>query len=153
MTGTAAETASGSLKLSKGAGVTLEGFDPGTGRVTWSRRVGGLADLIRGRVAVSGRRGLVVESRGGGRLLLDLLSGSAAPAGAHSVFWCAHENFFTINPPAGVTPHRVGSSLFSPCDAGQRPASAGAHPSPLAGVTVGSTFVWASPEGLAGMGA
>jgi hypothetical protein len=42
----------------------------------------------------------------------------------------------------------VGSSLYTPCNAGKHTVATVAPPSSVAGATVGRLFVWASPEGL-----
>ena len=49
MTGTASTTAAGTLTTSKDATLTLQGFDPATGRITWHLEVGGLTESTRRR--------------------------------------------------------------------------------------------------------
>jgi hypothetical protein len=148
MTGTVTETASGTATVSKGASVTLEGFAPRSGRITWKLRVGGLRRLLLGDVAIQGGHGLVVGTPAGRMLVVDVRTGHASAPSPGETFWCARLNVFEIRPPAGIDPHRVGTSRFTPCDARGRPAAGAGAPSSLAGVTVGHVFAWASPQGL-----
>lgn len=151
MTGTASATATSpnSFKTSKDAAVTLEGFEPANGKVTWRLPVGGLADLVFGNVAIRDANHLVVSSKGEKRkLVLDLRSGATASAGAGETFWCARLNLFKIRPPTGVRADRLGSSLFTPCDQNNHPIDSFARPTSVAGATVGNLFIWAAPDGL-----
>ncbi len=147
MTGTATGSPTGKLTTSKNATVKLEGFDPSTGKLTWKVPVGGLVDLLLGNVAIADAHRIVVTTRQGQKRLLDLRSGAtASPAGTG--LWCAHANFFTIRPPKGLPAERVGSSLFTSCDAGMHPVSAMGRPPAVAGATVGNTFIWAGKDAL-----
>jgi hypothetical protein len=148
MTGTATETASGSVRVSRNATVAIEGFKPATGSIDWKLRVKALADLLLGNVAAVDKHRVLVNAAAGGQLVLDLRNGATTRAKSGERFWCAHANFFKVNPPAGMPPERQGSSLFTPCDAGRRPLAGLGPPSPVAGAVVGRTFIWASPAGL-----
>lgn len=148
LSGTATPTAAGGLTTSKNATLTLEGLDPRTGRITWRRPAGAIADELLGNVAVDGATGQVVTSSRGRKLVLDLRSGTTRVPGAREAFWCARFNLFKIRPANGLSAERVGSSLYTPCNAGKHTVATVAPPSSVAGATVGRLFVWASPEGL-----
>jgi hypothetical protein len=67
------------------------------------------------------------------------------------VFWCAHANFFKINPPLGIGAQRVGSSLYGPCDAAGHAVTAVPPKSVPAVARAAGMRVWASPSGLEGV--
>ena len=147
MTGTASYKA-GTLTASKDATLTLQGFDPATGQITWHQEVGGLTDLLLGNVAVKDVNHVLVTSRQGQKLVLDLRTGATSDAAPGEVFWCARFNLFKIHPPKGLSPERVGSSLFAPCNLSGHSVASFAPPPSVAGATIGQTFVWAAPDGL-----
>jgi outer membrane protein assembly factor BamB len=148
MTGTATGSAAGALTTSKNATLTLEGFNPASGKITWRLPVGGLADLLLGNVAIKDSNHLVVTSKQSRKLVLDLRSGATATPAAHQVFWCARSNFFKIHAPKGLSAERVGSSLFTPCDQNRHPVASFALPPNVAGTTIAKMFIWAAPDGL-----
>ena len=149
MTGTASATAAGALTTSTDATLTLQGFAPATGRITWQLEVGGrFTDLLLGNVAIEDADHLLVTSQEGQELVLDLRTGATSAPAAGEVFWCARFNLFKIRPPKGLSPQRVGSSLFAPCNQTRHPVASFAPPPSVAGATVGQTFVWAAPDGL-----
>jgi outer membrane protein assembly factor BamB len=150
LTGTATASASGNITASRNATLTLEGFDPTTGAIRWrvptdhSR----IAAMLGGDVALADANRLLVRSPKGRELLVDLRSGATSPPASRQVFWCAHANFFKINPPLGISAQRVGSSLYSPCDAAGHPATAVPSSAVPAIAQAGGMRVWASPAGL-----
>jgi hypothetical protein len=148
MTGTATPTAAGGFTTSKDATMTLEGLDPRSGRITWRQPILSLADVLLGNVAIDGASRQVVTSRQGRKLVLDLRTGATRVPTTREAFWCAHFNPFKIRPARGLSALRVGSSRFAPCDAAKHRVATIAPPSSVAGVTIGTTFVWASPDGL-----
>ena len=148
MTGTITWTAKGAAIPSKNATATLEGFDPPTGKITWRLAVGGLAELLLGNIAIKDAHHVVVTSLQGRKLILDLRSGATTAPATGEVFWCARLNLFKIQPPKGIQPERVGSSLFAPCDENRHPVTSIARPPGVAGATIGQTFIWAASDGL-----
>jgi len=148
MSGTATGTAAGAITTSKNATVTLEGFTPTTGRITWRLRISGLADLLRGNVAIMDAHHLVIDARPGRKLIVDLRSGVTVVPGPRQVFWCEKFNIFRVNAAKGLPGQRVGSSLFVPCDENRRPLATFSRPPHVAGATIGHIFVWAAPDGL-----
>jgi outer membrane protein assembly factor BamB len=150
LTGTATATASGKITVSADATLTLEGFDPATGRIRWRVRTARdeIAGLLRGDAAVADAGHLLVRSPQGRELLVDLRSGATSPPASGQVFWCAHANFFAINPPLGVGAQRVGASRFGPCDAARHDVTAVPSTSVPAIAHAAGMRVWASPAGL-----
>jgi len=154
LTGTATATASGNLTVSKNATLTLEGFDPLTGRVRWrvAASRGEVAALLRGDVAVADTNHLLVRTPQGNERVVNLRSGTTTSPTPRQVFWCAHANFFTINPPLGIGAQRVGASLYSPCDATGRAVTAAPSTAVPAIAQAAGMRVWASPSGLEAIG-
>ena len=150
LTGTATATASGKITLSADATLTLEGFDPATGAVRWRVPTGhdGIVAMLRGDVAVADANRLLVRWSRGRDLVVDLHSGATSQPAPGQAFWCAHANFFTIDPPLGVGAERVGSSLYGPCDAAGHAVAAVPSTSAPAVVRAAGMRVWASPSGL-----
>ena len=149
-TGSVTATRSGKVTPSKDATLTLEGFDPGTGKATWRHRVGNLASLAEGNVALKDADNIVVKT-GLKNVVLNLHTGKLSPTSPGEVFWCAKANIFKINAPKGVADnHRVGSSFYQPCTENMRPVASTilAQPPALAGATVGGERIYATPTAL-----
>jgi outer membrane protein assembly factor BamB len=150
LTGTATATASGKITASADATLTLEGFDPATGGIRWRVPTAHneVAAMLRGDVAVADADRLLVRPRQGRELVVDLRSGTTSPPAPGQVFWCAHANFFKINPPLGFGARRVGSSLYGPCDVAGHAVTAVPPKSAPAVARAAGMRVWASPSGL-----
>jgi hypothetical protein len=151
MTGTASPTATGGVKVSRDASAALEGFEPTSGKITWRLPVRDTANLLLGNMAIRDSSHLLVTSRAGKPLIVDLASGAISTPARGAAFWCQRLNLFKIKPAKGLMPERVGTSRFFSCDAGGRATGAAAKPSSGVGVTVGHVFVWAAPSGLEAM--
>jgi hypothetical protein len=104
--------------------------------------------MLRGDVAIADADRLFVRSPQGRELVVDLRSGATSPPVPGQVFWCAHANFFKINPPLGLGAQRVGSSLFGPCDAAGHAVTAVPPKSAPAVARAAGMRVWASQSGL-----
>jgi outer membrane protein assembly factor BamB len=130
---------------SKDATLTLEGFDPQSGRVTWQQKITNLAEIIQGNAAFADDHHLLVDMHGA-KQLLDLTNGR--PASPNATYWCSHENAFAINPPKGISPQRIGSNRYTACDMNKQTTTKTPSPSATVGVTIGKTFVYASPTAL-----
>jgi len=151
LTGTATATSSGTITASADATLTLEGFDPVSGHIRWRVATGRpeIARMLRGDVAVVDTNHLLVRSPQGRELVVDLRSGATSPPAPGQVFWCAHANLFTINPPLGIGgPQRVGSSRYTPCNATGHTVTALPSTSVPAIAQAADMRVWASPAGL-----
>lgn len=151
LTGTATATASGKITASPDATLTLEGFDPATGRIRWRVPTGhnGIAAMLRGDVVLADTHHLLVRSPQGHERVVDLRSGATSKPAPGQVFWCAHANFFKINPPLGISgAQRVGSSRYSPCNAAGHTVTTVPATSLPAIAHAARMRVWASPSGL-----
>lgn len=150
LTGTATATASGKITVSADATLTLEGFDPASGDVRWRVPTGHneIAAMLGGDVAVADANHLLVRSPQGRELLVDLRSGVTSTPAPGQVFWCAHANFFKINPPLGISAQRVGSPLYGPCDEARHAVTALPSNSVPAIAQAAGMRVWASSSGL-----
>jgi len=150
LTGRATATSSGKITASADATLTLEGFDPVTGAIRWRVPTdhNAIAAMLRGDVAVADADRLLVRSPQGRERVVDLRSGTTSPPAPGQAFWCAHANFFKINPPLGIGAQRVGSSRYGPCDAAEHAVRAVPSTSPPAIARAAGMRVWASPSGL-----
>jgi outer membrane protein assembly factor BamB len=138
--------------------VTVEGFDPATGKTTWSLQMGAaeqLEDLVRypaiagpGQVLVNGRNGPVV---------LDYAEGTLQAPEEGARFWCMERATYEMAPPyqratANWSYERRGGTLASICDAAGRlstqlPSIAATM---AAGARVGNLAVIATHDGYLG---
>jgi hypothetical protein len=150
MTGTATATPNGTMTTSKNASVTLEGFHPATGAITWRLPVRGVADLLLGNVAITDKSHLLVTSQQGRKLILDLHTGTTAAPPSGAVYWCARFNVFKVKAVKGLSPVRVGSSLVTSCDSNRHPVASPTQPPSGLAATVGDIDVWAAPNALMG---
>ncbi|HEU5213045.1 MAG TPA: PQQ-binding-like beta-propeller repeat protein [Gaiellaceae bacterium] len=148
MTGTIAAGPDLHPKVSSDATVTLTGFRPETGATTWTMRVGDIADLLFGNVALKDEHRIVVSDLHGAKHVLDLRSGVARRPEPGESFWCSRMNQFTIVPPKGITRQRMGQSYLRPCDAAKRTAAPVSAPPADLSARFGSISVWAEPGGL-----
>jgi hypothetical protein len=151
-TGTAVVRAAGGFTPSRGATVTIEGFDPASGKVTWRHRISDLSDLVLGNAAIKDKDHLVITSlTGNRRQVLDLTTGALSPPAPAEVFWCAHLNRFQVAPTQGIAnDNRQGSSFYEPCNDAMNSVSAFGQPPQFAGTTVGGSHVWSTPTSLRG---
>jgi outer membrane protein assembly factor BamB len=150
LTGTATATASGKITASADATLTLEGLNATNGAVRWRVPVAHseIASVLRGDVVVADARHLLLRSPQGRELVIDLRSGATAPPAPAETFWCAHANFFEINPPSGIGTQRVGSSRYGQCDASGHTVTTVPSGSVPAIARAAGMRIWASPAGL-----
>jgi hypothetical protein len=104
--------------------------------------------MLDGDIAIADANHLLVQSPQGRQMLVDLRSGTTSTPAPGQTFWCAHANFFKINPPPGISSQRVGSPLYGPCDATRRAVITPPSNSVPAIAQAGGMQVWASPSGL-----
>jgi outer membrane protein assembly factor BamB len=152
MKGKATQSGPTSIKTSPGSSLTIAGFDPSNGHVTWRYPVSNLAEVLAGKVTIADDHSLLVKSPSKGTQVLNLRTGHATKPRSGPVYWCGHLNIFHVA--TGNAGLRVGSSLFTRCDANGRIPSpvpsglGGASPAAAVGIRIGKLFVWAGPEGL-----
>ena len=104
-----------------GLGVTLEHFDPRSGRISWSAALGSVPGLVAlpGDVTVDARPAALAAGAGRRMLALgpstprvvDLSTGVVGPPTPGEVFWCP------VVGSGSPTPVRAGGTV-QPCDAG-----------------------------------
>ncbi len=151
MTGTAT-FAHGTILTSRGATLTLEGFDRATGKITWRLRVTDFAGLLLGEAPIRDSTHLAVTIPSGKKRVLDLTNGTTAAVAPGTVFWCQKENEFAVKPASGQSPGRIGVYRYATCDARGNPVGGVGAASSAVGANVGTAFVWASPAGLQATG-
>jgi outer membrane protein assembly factor BamB len=151
MKGKATQNGATGVKTSPGSSLTIAGFTASNGHVTWRYPAGNLAEVLAGKVTIADDHSLLVRSTSKRTQVLDLRTGRATTPRSGPVYWCASLNIFHVA--AGNAGIRVGSSLFSRCDANGHTGTAahglgGASPATAVGIRFGKLFVWAERDGL-----
>jgi outer membrane protein assembly factor BamB len=132
--------------------VTVEGFDPATGRTRWSWQAGS----VRGLAIDYGDDHSVIRlddttylvKAPAGTVLLDLDSGPRQVGGPLPTGWCFGET--------AATPKQTGYSYYwegpltrlSPCDAAGKETKLPANTPAFAGARTGDIFAWPGGKGL-----
>jgi hypothetical protein len=151
-TGTLARQHQKSFPLSyQGLGLSLRGFDTGTGAVTWTEPVHDIDTLVNGDAAFSDASHLVVQVAGGKHVLLDATTGKTTALAPHQALWCSTFGLFKVNEDKNLNSaeRRAEGSRYSPCTAAGHPTDTLPPSSPSTiGVTVDGVFLWPSPHGL-----
>ncbi|WP_229072832.1 PQQ-like beta-propeller repeat protein [Actinoplanes sp. DH11] len=141
--------------------VTLEGFDPRTGKTRWAVPAGASEQLAGGleRAAVAGEH-TIVARLGSGDRMIDLTDGTVTVPPAGAAFWCLKAAQFDYHQghvaPAG-TPERFrreGGNLATACDATGKPTGYGRPPagaSRAVGAVAGGYAVVATADGFQGI--
>ena len=138
--------------------VVVEGFDPKTGKTTWSAPVGASEGLVGGKSAPTSAGGTDVLLRtGAGPILLDVATGRQRPPAAGEVFWCGSTRDFRYRTAYrwqdGRTADRwSGGTVAATCDGSGRPAT-GTPSGPAtaaAGADLGPYAVVATATGFTG---
>ena len=126
-------TSGGAPKISAGASITIQGFDPATGRTTWSFNAGRNIGLIS-ELAVPPRidEDTIVLREGPQRLVaLDLRNGSHHPVSPTAAAWCEATPLYRLSNSqyyGGKSGQYVGQHTLFACtaDGHRRPVPAGA---------------------------
>lgn len=144
------------LKVSEatfaGFSATVEGFDPLTGKTTWSWRAGDAPGLYAGSSGLFpvGDGTFVVNDTTGHHIVFDPRTGAhhAAPAGLTA--WCTAENLYTYSVPYGSEGEttRLGATLLSPCSLDGAPVALPSRADALDGALDGDLFMWAQDDGV-----
>jgi outer membrane protein assembly factor BamB len=136
------DLSTGTLTLSPGATVTLEGFDLATGKTIWSYDAGSDADLLDSTPPVIGSEVIALPAKASGEMVaLNLATGKPAPLSATAAGWCASGVEYKTKVPfpkpgGGSQYERQASSGYEPCDASRDSASFPAKVPGFAGITV-----------------
>ena len=138
--------------------VTVEGFDPATGKTTWATPVGRAEDLAEGGhpPAIAGAT-MVAIARPERWLVLDYVTGAAAPAAPDATFWCmasahyAYPRMWYRGVLSGHEPRPGGYVAFI-CNGDGKPGAVlpSADATFAAGAQIGSYAVLATGDGLLG---
>jgi len=135
-----------------GVGLTLEGVDARSGRVTWSVPVLGAKALTAGTdVAFVDADHVVVELASRRRVVLDARRGTTSPVAAGQVFWCEHDQLYRVSaaPGGSADGQRAATPVFDACSADGSPVDALPQRAvPAVGVRASGLFVWPTPHGL-----
>ncbi|WP_433220178.1 hypothetical protein ACQP00_17255 [Dactylosporangium sp. CS-047395] len=155
--GTSTWSAASKSMSRSGLDVVVEGFDPATGKTTWSVPVGAAEELVTltaGR-ALTGPGRLLV-SGGTGPIVIDLTTGRTEKPAADATFWCGTRAEFEYGEAYyidGKPEHqRIGGELGAPCGIDAKPADR--VPSPEStrafGTVLGADVLVAKSGGVIG---
>jgi hypothetical protein len=157
MTGTLKETVTAKLTASPTATVTIEGFDPASGRTLWRFAAGRSVGLISQAVhtAQTGLERIILHDRAGGYVDLDLRTGAHRAVAATARGWCRgaiiyHQAVPYQAPGRKITMYIGQGSLF-PCLATGTRLPTPARASPLVaeiGATANGVVAWADTTGV-----
>jgi outer membrane protein assembly factor BamB len=132
----------GTLTLSPGGTVAIEGFDLATGKTIWSYDAGSDADLLEALPPVIGSEVVALPGKSSGEMVaLNLATGKHAPVSPTAAGWCASSVQYKTQVPypkpgGGSQYEREASSGYEPCDASGDSASFPAKVPSFAGITV-----------------
>lgn len=135
--------------------VTVERFDPATGKTLWQWHAGNAQALTGAepptRPRLSATEFSVQESTG--RVIgLDVRTGRRRALNGRAIGWCLSRNVYdSVAVPTGYDGHSVyrrGVNQIRPCDGGGRRPPHLPPPVPGVGTTVAGRYVWAAPDGV-----
>lgn len=146
----------GSTKLPslKGVTLTLAGFNPSNGVVSWTLPVSNVASLTFGNnLSFVDGTSLVVQEKGSRKdVILNTSTGTTAPLKSSQILWCEKTPIYTVvavKGSAGSGKH-AGAPVYYPCTTTGKPTAKAPSGFPASvGATVNGVFVWTSPHGLA----
>jgi len=147
--GTIHQPSPGTLPSLAGVTLDMEGIDPTTGKITWTRLIHEVKQVTfaTGTPFAAGTR-IVMATPGGPAVTLDLRTGAETPVHAGTVFWCAHTvtSYPTRTAQGG---RRSGAPDYRGCTESGAPIPTRPSAFPrTVGVTVGQDVIWLSPTGL-----
>jgi hypothetical protein len=149
-TGTVTRTSSGK-STTAGVTVSVEGFNPQTGKVTWTQPDQNVAPLLgNGNIPFIDGDHIVIR-QDGSDVILDLTDGEVGQIAPGEVFWCATSPLAQVLAPTGsdFPNERVGMDQFFGCNANGMAESTHPPSQPsMVGVAVGGEFFWPTPHGV-----
>ncbi|HEX3795753.1 MAG TPA: hypothetical protein VHV57_14775 [Acidimicrobiales bacterium] len=132
--------------------LTLEGFEPASGAVTWKLPVRDVQSLAYGEgVEFLDDTHLVVTAASGQPVLLNTDDGTTKPLSKGEVFWCQKNPNYKVTVPKGLGSEssRVSTSLYFGCTANGKPTTKVPAATPdNVGISLDGVFVWPTPDGL-----
>jgi hypothetical protein len=141
-----------------GLDVIVEGFDPATGKTTWSLPIGAtpMNDELGTPPAIAGPQQDLVHTPNG-PAILDYATGTLRQPEPNATFWCSTSASYELAPPYRVRTavwsyQRTGGSLRWICDANGHPATAlpSIAATQSAGACTGHYTVIATADGFLG---
>jgi hypothetical protein len=151
--GTLAKTKSNANESTyTGLHMTLQGFDPSTGAVTWSVPVRDIDDLTNYNAEFVDDNSFLVQLANGSYAILDTSTGKTSAVPPTQVFWCIGGSIFKVNEDkqANKDETRTEGNLYYPCTQNGDTAKTWPTTSPdQIGVTVDGVFMWPTKHGLA----
>jgi hypothetical protein len=135
-----------------GLQMTLQGFDPATGTVTWTVPVRNIAALTNGNAAFVDDNSLLVQLASGAQAVLDTSDGKTVAVLPGQVFWCVGGSTFKVNEDKtfNKAESRPEGNEYFACKENGAPTPNWPSASPdQIGITVDGEFMWATAHGLA----
>jgi hypothetical protein len=135
-----------------GLQMSLQGFNPATGAVTWNVPVLDIDDLTNFNTEFIDDDSLLVQLADGTNAILDTSSGKTAAVPPGQVFWCIGGHTFKVNENKtfNKAENRPEENEYYPCKETGDAAQTWPSTSPdQIGVTVDGEFMWATTHGLA----
>jgi hypothetical protein len=135
-----------------GLQMSLQGFNPATGAVTWSVPVRDIDDLTNGNAEFVDDNSLLVQQADGTDAILDTSTGKTSTVPPGQLFWCMGGTTFKVNEDKtfNKAENRPVNYQFYPCKENGDTAQTWPSTSPdQIGVTVDGEFMWATTHGLA----
>jgi hypothetical protein len=135
----------------KGLSVSLVGFNPDTGAVTWTVPVLDVNALMDGNgLPFLDDTHVVITVSGNHKVLLDTSNGTTAPIPRGEIFWCEQNPDYKVQMPKEFSylADRTSTPLDVGCTANGRTAAMYPRTSPdSVGTTVDGVFMWPSIGG------
>lgn len=136
----------------KGVSVSLEGLDAATGRITWTRPVTDVSQLLYGAsLRILDGHHFVVTVAGGSSRVIDLTNGRLAVPSPHATYWCQSLNLFAVTAVTGDPADGKKEGVYedSGCNSsGVLTAAVPSKGSLAIGVVSSGRFIWPSRKGL-----
>ena len=135
-----------------GLHMSLQGFDPATGAVTWTVPVRDIDDLTNANVEYVDDNALLVQLADGTNAILDTSTGKTSAVPAAEIFWCISGTTFKVNEDKtfNKSENRPEDDEFYPCKENGDTTQTWPSTSPdQVGVTVDGEFMWPTAHGLA----
>ena len=138
---------------SPGLRATLEGFDPASGRTTWTFDITSDIGLVTQSQLPPrvGQTEIILPGKAGVPVEVDLATGAERPVPAGTVAWCETPTTFKENPGYQASNGQVindytGNYAVLPCGPDQHQASDPAQAPAFVGPAVDGLVIWSEPN-------